>query len=410
MKRRQFLRSAGVGLALPALESMGNASALQNPPPRFVGINIPLGFHSPNFFPENSGTNYELSPYLKLAEGLREKFTVISGTSHPGVDGGHSAAVSFLTAAPHPAARGFQNSLSLDRLIASKTGEQTRFASLSAGDKSLSYTANGTPVPSEKSPAKLFAKLFLDGSAQDVATQKRQLQNGLSILDTVLDEARSTQSKVSQLDREKLDQYFTAVRETERRLHKRNLWLETPKPQVEAAQPPQNAHSGDLIPWLRSHFDVFRLALQTDSSRVIAFSGADHGLVVPLPGVSMGYHGLTHHGKNPEMIRQLEIIDRETFKAWADFLKSLQNSPEGGATVLDHTQVLMGSNLGNASGHLTKNLPILIAGGGWKHGRYLAFDRKNNTPLANLFVSIMQKMGLEENEFASGKSTLTGLI
>ena len=408
MNRRKFLRNAGVCLALPGLESFAANSPESQAPKRLVAINIPLGFHGPNFFPESAGSDYELSPYLKLAEPLRNDFTVISGTSHPGVDGGHSAAVSFLTAAPHPAARGFKNTISLDRFVAEKVGDSTRFSSLTAGDSNLSWTANGVPIPPEKSPAKLFAKLFLAGSKEDVTEQKQQLENGRSILDTVLDEANATKAKVSQLDREKLDQFFTAVRETEQRINKRERWLETPKPKVEVPQP-QEVNSGDLIPWLRSHFDVFRLALQTDSTRVIAFSGADHGLVVPLPGVSMGYHGLTHHGKNPEMIRQLEIIDQQTIQTWAGFLESLKNTADGNSNLLENTQILMGSNLGNASGHITKNLPILLAGGGWKHGQHLAFDQKNNTALGNLFVSMMQKMELEEGEFASGKTTLTGL-
>ena len=121
----------------------------------------------------------------------------------------------------------------------------------------------------------------------------------------------------------------------------------------------------------------------------------------------MGYHGLSHHGKNPDMMRQLEIIDRGVIQAWAEFIESLKNTPDGSGTLLDHTQVLMGSNLGNASGHITTNLPVLLAGGGFKHGQHLAFDAKKNYPLPNLFVSMMQHLGLETGEFASGKGTMT---
>jgi hypothetical protein len=406
ISRRQFLRGAGVTLALPALESFG---ASPEPARRLVAINIPLGFYGPNFFPAASGRDYITSDYLKPADHLRDQFTIISGTSHPGVDGGHAAEKSFLTAAPHPGARGFRNTISLDQLVAAEIGEATRFASLTVGEQSLSWTANGVSVPQEKSPAKLFAKLFIAGSGADVANQREQIKDGHSILDSVLEEAGAMQSRVTAADREKLDQFFTAVRETEGRLAKSERWLETPRPVVEA-KPPAEVGSGDVVNWLKSHFDVVRLALATDSTRVVALSGANHSLVPPLPGVSMGYHGLSHHGKNPEMIRQLEIIDRGTIGAWVAFLESLRDTPDGGGSLLDHTQVLLGSNLGNASGHLTTNLPIVLAGGGFKHGQHLAFDEKDNYPLPNLFVSMMQGLGLEADAFASGKGTMTGLV
>ncbi len=403
-RRTLLLRGAGVCIALPALESRAEKS----PPKRMVAINLPLGLHGPNFFPNEPGRGYVLSPYLELAKDQRDDFTVISGTSHPGVDGGHSAEKSFLTAAPHPGSRGFKNTVSLDQVVARAIGETTRFASLTIGDKSLSFTANGVPIPSETSPARVFARLFLTGSKNDIAAQKRQLRDGRSILDTVLEEANSTETRVSAVDREKLDQFFTAVREAERRLQKSEAWLETPKPTVDARQP-RDVGSRELTTWLRGHFDVIRLALQTDSTRVVAFSAPNHSLVVPLPGVSMGYHNLTHHGKNPDMIRQLEIIDRATVELWAEFLRGLKAIPDGAGNLLDQTQVLLGSNLGNASGHITTNLPILLGGGGFQHGQHLAFDAKNNYPLPNLFVSMMQKLGLEVDAFASSTGPMTGL-
>ena len=405
LERRQFLKGVGVSLALPALESFGAAETATK---RMVAVNIPLGFLPDHFFPKTAGREYETSSYLKAADHLRDDFTVISGTSHPGVDGGHSAEKSFLTAAPHPGARGFKNSISLDQVVAKQLGDATRFSSLTVGEQSLSWTANGVSIPQEKSPARLFAKLVMSGSAKDIGEEKQQLQDGHSILDSVLEEANSMKKSITQADREKLEQFFTAVRETENRIDKSERWLDTPKPEVDAKQP-KDVGSGDLITWLKSHFEVIRLALATDSTRAIAFGGPNHSLVPPLPGVSMGYHGLSHHGKNPDMMRQLEIIDRGVIQAWAEFIESLKNTPDGSGTLLDHTQVLMGSNLGNASGHITTNLPVLLAGGGFKHGQHLAFDAKKNSPLPNLFVSMMQGLGLETGEFASGKGTMTGL-
>ncbi|MDF1752216.1 MAG: DUF1552 domain-containing protein [Verrucomicrobiales bacterium] len=403
--RRLFLKGLGVTLALPSLESFSAAEKAR----RMVAINIPLGFLPEKFFPKSSGESYESSDYLKLADHLRQDFTVISGTSHPGVDGGHSAEKSFLTAAPHPASRGFKNSISLDQVVAKRIGENTRYSSLTVGQQSLSWTANGVSIPRIESPAKVFETLFLSGSDSDRQNRKQQLSDGHSILDAVMEETQDMQRHISHLDKEKLDQFFTAVRETERRLTKADRWLDTPKPVVDAKQP-NEVGSGDIVTWMRSHFEVIRLALITDSTRVVALGGASHSLVPPLPGVSMGYHGLSHHGKNPDMLRQLEIIDRGVIQTWVDFLDSLKETPDGEGNLLDSTQVLLGSNLGNASGHITTNLPIVLAGGGYRHGQHLAFDGKKNYPLPNLFVSMMQQMGLEIDTFSSSKSTMTGLL
>ncbi|MEC5126565.1 DUF1552 domain-containing protein [Verrucomicrobiales bacterium BCK34] len=407
IKRRHFLKGAGISLALPALELY--AEKAPESPKRIVCINMPLGFHPPNFFPTNAGTGYKLSPYLKPVEDLRDRFTVISGVSHPEVDGGHEAEASFLTAAPHPASRGFKNTISLDQYIAGKIGDQTRHASLTVGRERISWTATGVEVPGESRPDQLFAKLFLTGSQTEISKQKQQLQNGHSILDVVRAEAESVAKRASRLDREKLDQYFTAVRETENRLTKAQKWLDTPKPAVDEPVP-KGAPRSDVKNWLREHFQVIRLALQTDSTRVVALAGAGHSQVPPLPGVTMGYHALTHHGQNPDMISQLEIIEREMIYEWAEFIRALKSTPDGEGTLLDATQVMMGSNLGSASGHITKDLPILLAGGSWKHGQHLKFEGEENYPFANLFVSMMQQMGLKEETFATGKSNMTGLI
>ncbi len=408
LSRRTFLRGSGVSLALPLLEAMlplRLRAAAETAPRRFVAINIPLGFIPANFFPEQAGTDYVLSRYLQPGEALRKKFTLFSGTSHPSVDGGHSAEKSFLTAAPFPGARTFKNTISLDQFIAAKIGEQTRFASLTLGEKTLSWSANGVAIPPEQSAAKAFAKLFLTGSAQEIATQQRDLRDGRSIMDTVLDDAKAMERKVSAADRDKLDQFFTAVRETEQQLAKTAQWSQTPKPEVKA-KPPSEISSIDLVGTLRAHFEVMRLALETDSTRLITLGSTGYGNVPKIPGVQLGYHGLSHHGKNPDMLRQLELIEQATIQAFFDFLTSLQDSQ---SNLLDHTQVLLGSNLGNASGHLTTNLPMLLAGGGYKHGQHLAFDAKNNYPLPNLFVSIAQRMGIETDKFASSTGTMRGL-
>ncbi len=403
--RRVFLRGMGVVLALPALDAFG---APRVAPRRMVAINIPLGFHPPNFFPEAAGRDYTLSPYLKMAEAFRDDMTVISGTSHPECDGGHDTEKTWLTAAPHPGARSFKNTISLDQKVAKEIGKQTRYASISLGDHSLAWSANGVSIPMVNAPEDAFAKLFLQGSPKDVAAQKQRLEDGRSIMDTVLEDAKTLEGKVSVADRDKLDQYYTAVRETEQKLAKAGTWVETPKPVVKEKSPPK-LKGEDVTGRLRGHYQVIRLALQTDSCRVFTLGGNSGGLVPPLKGVDQSYHGLSHHGKNPQVIAQLEIVDRDTIAGWADFLKALKETPDGDSNLLANTQVLMGSNLGNANGHLTVNLPIVLAGGPWKHGQHLAFDQAKNTPLARLFVSMMQGLGMEVGSFASGSGTLQGL-
>lgn len=410
LSRRSFLRGAGVCLALPALEAMlpTRARAAGISPFRTVAINIPLGFIPEKFFPAQGGAGYALSEYLAPAEALRNEFTVFSGVSHPGVDGGHSAEKTFLTAAPHPGALAFRNTISLDQFMAQRIGEKTRFASLTLGDHSLSWSANGVEIPTERSPAKAFSRLFLTGSAQEVAAQQRELAEGRSIMDTVLEDAKTMQRRVGKRDNEKLDQFFTAVRETEQRLVKAQSWSQTPKPKVDA-KPPGNLDWTDLAEMFRAQFEIIRLALETDSTRVVALGGAGYGSVPKIKGVELGYHGLSHHGKNPDMLRQLELIDRATLAAFFEFLEKLKASQDGGGRLLDHTQVLLGSNLGSANSHLTTNLPILLAGGGYRHGQHLMFDQKDNYPLPNLFVSMLQRMGIESDKFATSSGTMRGL-
>ena len=392
---------------MPSSVRASDAAAVASPR-RFVAINVPLGFIPTNFFPDETGVDYELSPYLKLAEPLRKDFTLISGMSHPGVDGGHSAAKSFLTGAAHPGSRTFKNTISLDQYIAQRLGDKTRFSSLTMGDFSLSWSGNGVAIPTERIPARSFAKLFLTGSAKEVAAQERDLQDGRSIMDTVLDDAKAMEHNISAADKRKLDQFFTAVRETEQRLVKTQSWSATPKPKV-SAHIPDKLEDGDIIGYLRAHFEVIRLALATDSTRVVALSGFDFGTVPKIKGVELGYHTLSHHGMNPDMMRQLEIIERATMSAFVDFLTNLKSSADGDSNLLDQTQVFFGSNLGSASGHLTTNLPAILAGGGYRHGKHLAFDAVNNYPLANLFVSMLQRMGIETGAFSTGTSTVRGL-
>jgi hypothetical protein len=411
LPRRTFLRSAGVAIALPALDCMtpvfaGDAG--QGVPRRMVAINFELSFHPPNLIPQQAGRDYELTPYLKPLGDLRNDFTVISGTSHPDVDGGHAASKSWLTAAPHPGAANFQNSISIDQLAAKAIGLQTRFAYMALGGGGLSVSANGVQIPAHAYPSTYFQNMFLEGRPEEKARQIERLREGQSVLDTVLESARRMRRRVSQPDQQKLDEYFTAVREAEQQLQKRQQWQQKPKPEVNV-DPPQDIRDGnDIINRARQFYDLMYLALLTDSTRLITYSVGDSNAVATLPGVSMNYHDLSHHGQDPEKLKQLGIIESEHVKAFGELIRRLKATSEGDSNLLDRSMILLGSHM-HSGGHDNRNLPIVLAGGGFQHGQHLALDRDDNTPLANLYVSMLQRLGLPVDRFASSNGTLAGL-
>ena len=410
MTRRTFLRASGVALCLPTLESIGLGAA-EPPKVRLIAIGLGLGLHAPNLIPEKAGRDYSLTPYLELLKEFRNDFTVISGTSHPEVDGGHSAEKSYLTAAPHPGSTSFRNSESIDQYAARKIGLATRFSYLPLSDygNSLSVSRSGVPVPGQTNPASIFAKLFLEGRSEEKARQLARLQEGQSVLDMVGEQARRMRERVSRRDTEKLDEYFTAVRETEQRLVKAEAWEHRPKPKVDYKQPREISGHSDIIGRARLMYDMAELAIQTDSTRLITYAIGGPTEAPSIPGVSEGYHNLSHHGMDPAKIKQLTIVETEHFKAFRDFLGRLKATQEEGSNLLDRTLILYGSHLGNASSHNNTNMPILLAGGGFKHGQHLAFDPKNNYPLPNLFVSMLQRMSIETDKFASSTGSMRGL-
>ncbi len=417
--RRQMLRASGVGLALPLLESISETRAHANPkqnvddvPRRMVCICNNLGLHLPYFIPEGEGYGWKASRYLKELEPFRDSLTVFSGVSHPEVDGGHPAQKSFLTCAPHPGGNSFKNSISLDQYAADFIGRATRFPSLALcanGNDTLSWTRAGVPIPGATRPSQVFAKLFLTGSETEIESQVRRLRHGQSIMDTVLQQARALQRRLNAKDRAKFDEYVTAVREVEQQMIRGQEWERKPKPKVSARPPKDIRDQGDVIGRAELMFDLTGLALQTDSTRLITIMMEGFFIVPPIEGVDEGYHTVSHHGQNPKKIEQLAMIETEHMKAYARLLERLSKTQEQDGSLLDRTMVLYGSNLGNASSHDNRNLPVILAGGGFRHGQHLAFDRSNNYPLPNLFVSMLQRLGIETDRFASSTGTMRGL-
>jgi len=409
--RRKFLQASGILLTLPSLESFGGPHARNMDRKRTVAINIGLGLHGPNLFPETSGRNYEQTTYLRVLEEFRDQLTILSGTSHPGVDGGHSAEKSFLTAAPHPGSASFKNTISLDQVLAEKIGARTRFGylPLSLSGRSLSWSRSGVELPSESRPSQLFTRLFLDGNPDEKKRQIQRLRDGQSIMDAVRENASDMAKRLSHRDRQKLEQYFSVVRDTEQRLKLAEEWEHQPKPEVNRKVPNDIADRTDIIAKADLMYDMMHLALQTDSTRLITFFKNGINAVPQIQGVSQDYHNLSHHGKDPGKIDELTVIEKEQIRSFRDFLRKLRDTDEEGTSLLDQTQVLLGSNLGNASSHNNRNMPIILAGGGYDHGQHLAFDPENNQPLPHLFVTMLQRMGLEVDSFAGHSGTLPGL-
>jgi hypothetical protein len=379
---------------------------------RLIAIQTNQGILPKYFFPKGDGRDYEASPYLQILDKFRDSMTVFSGVSHPEVDGGHSAEKCFLTAAPHPGMGGFRNSISVDQYAAERIGHLTRFPSLalSVGTKqSLSYTQSGVQIPGEDSPSQLFRKLFVQGSKQEVEAQVAKLRSGRSILDSVGERARQLGRRVGPSDRAKLDQFYTGVRDLEKRLHKSEQWELKPKSKVSMEAPRDFKDPGALIERTRVMFDLARIAMETDSTRLISIYIHQNDAKPNIAGVDTGTHPLTHHGNQPEKLDQLKLIEEAQFKELANLLEGLADSDVGAGSLLDQTSVIYGTSLGNGNSHANNNLPVLIAGGGFRHAQHLSLGGSHDYPLPNLFVSVLQRLGIETDQFATATGTMRGL-
>lgn len=416
--RRSFLKAAGVSLALPMLEAMTplgarSWAATHKAPQRMVVIGRPLGMHTPFLFPEKAGRDYELTPYLKLFAPHRNDLTVISGMSHPGYGNGHSTSVALFTGAPWDAIkndRDVRNTVSIDQVAKELVGDQTRFPSLVLGSNNCSWSRKQTRIPGESKPQRLYTDLFVEGKPEEVKRTRQNLRDGKSVLDHVQEQARTLQGKLAAGDRDRLDQYFTSIREAENQLQQDAIWLDRPKPKVDLPAPSGPLNDQHLIERTRCWFNLVHLAFQTDSTRVIALWLHSGGGIVLGSKQSLGHHDLSHHGQDDMKIEQLAAIETAELAEFALLLEKLKSTPDFAGRLLDHTMVFYSSNLSNANSHSPENLPILFAGGGFKHGQHLAYDRKNNRPLSDLYLTMLQRFGVETDSFAGSKSTISELL
>ena len=432
--RRLFLKSSGITLGLPLLESMlplrtQAANDAATPPKRMVCIGVPFGFDPAAFVPVKVGRDYEMPVHLKAIEAFREDFTVMSGLSHPNTGGGgHKAEAVMLSGAPYPDySYNLKNTISVDQAFASHVRGQTRYESLclTTYSGSLSSTANGVSIPAIDRPSAVFKKLFLASTPAQAEEEIRKIDEGRSMLDFVSAEAKQLNSKISVADRQRVEEYFESVRDVERQLKMGREWVNRPKPEPIGSEPRDIGDNAQQAAKFRLMTDMIHLALVTDSTRAISIR--TFGM----------HHDLSHHGKEAKKLEACRKVEFELIQAYGELLRKLKESKEGSGTLLDGSMVMMMSNLRDGNTHWTYNLPAILAGGGFKHGQHLAFNRpylkeianelnppegeapkvekkipsmgQEQQPLCNLYTSMLQRGGVETERFSTATGRLEGL-
>ena len=411
LSRRTFLRASGVAIGLPFLEAMIPAGAAEAKKslaqqPRMVLVGQGLGMYAPNFFPEKTGRDYEPSRYLKNLQAHRDHLTVFSGMSHR-YAAGHFAEVGLFTGVAPEFIRDkdIKNGISLDQEVALHIGNQTRFSSLILGGGDVAWNRRGVRIPAESRATQVFRKLFIAGTAEEEARELQRVKDGQSILDDVGGQIKALNRKVSGSDRQRLDLFLSSVREAEQKLQQDEHWSTSPKPKVDVPVPTVDFNGPQLVERSRQWYQIVHLALQTDSTRVISLWLSTQERP-EIDGVTLGHHDASHHGQDPGKLEQLALIEEAEIKVLGEFIEKMKATKEGDHTLLDRTAILYTSNLGNSSSHDNNNLPILLAGGGFRHQGHIAFDAKKNTLLSNLYVRMLHHMGIEAKFFGAS----TGVV
>ncbi len=418
IRRRTFLRGLGLTLALPLFErelASVRASTPANPTPkRLVCVANPLGFVPDAFFPLQAGPEYQPTELLEPLP--KSKFTVFSNLDH-GVSGGHQAVHSFLSGIRDNESAQFPaRNISIDQRAAEHVGSRTRYPSIVASvgraigeiSSQTSWTRNGVNVPPVTDERLLFESLFVARNPQERSKQRETLRRHASVLDAVREQARLLKRDLGQNDRRKLEEYFGSVRAVERQMKMAIDWVDRPKPKVELEIPAARQAFTRRTPLF---YDLVALALQTDSTRVATLSIPGTLPVADL-GLSGSYHAFSHHGKDSSLREGLLTIERFQMRQLARFINRLDEIEQpDGRSLLEHTMVLSGSGMGNGSSHSNKNLPVLLAGGGFRHGRHLVLPEADHqrVPLCNLFTTILQTFGLEVERFNTATGTINQL-
>jgi hypothetical protein len=390
----------GVVLALPWLESAAMADAPRTK--RLVCVGNHLGFYPGNFFPKAAGKDYVPTSTLKPLETHRDDLTVFSNLDH-GLNGGHRAVQGFLTSIKKEEAAGFpEKNISLDQIAAEHVGSSTRFPSINTGivnGTDMCWTRAGVHVPPVNNPATLFRGLFVNSPQREREAQRTRLKHRGSVLDALRDSANALNRTLNAVDRNKLDQYLTSVRDVERRLQMSKKWLNRPKPKPSMSEvlDEERQHIDEVALF----YDLMALALQTDSTRVATLE-TGMGFRTEELDLGFGYHGLSHHGKSDDRIGQLRVVEAFLTTKLSGFISRLKE-----AQIFDNTLVVFGSGMSDGSSHSNRNLPVLLAGGDLEHKGHLVCpaEQHKRVPLSNLWLSLLQWFGSEADRF--GRSTGT---
>ena len=457
--RRKFLRGSGIALALPWLETFApkvRAARRPNQRKRLACFYLPDGVPMPlekdpsfkewSWFPHGSGKNFKFTKCMETLEPLRNDLTVLSGLSHPAVRHvhGHRNADQFLTGANTGAMDDqYQNSISLDQLFAAQVGEHTRHASLvmstdggtgsPRGAHTLSYNAQGRPIPAEHKPKRIFDMLFVKSGPN----AERRLALSKSALDDLLEDAHSLNRSLSKNDQETLAEYLQSVRDTEVKVEKAKRWLNIPMPRVDTDHLELDVTPDDSRNFLRTMYELIYLAFKTDTTRTATYQlGRENGVgISDYLARAVGYrgaHSLSHETKKPEGYKNFGNYCRfinEELGRFASRLKAT-SEPGGEGSMLDNTALFFGS--ASSAFHLSRNYPLILMGGrnmGFKHGQYLKYGQGNDKqqatsgissdagwrgemdytelPLSNLYLTMLHKLGVEAKSFAGSTKTLS---
>ena len=405
MNRRTLLQGLGGALTLPLLEG---ASVARGPvPTRFLAVGNPLGMHPEHFFPQQFGREFTLPTTLQSLDWLKDRLSIISHTDH-GMNNGHGREISFLSGIlPEISSAYPEKNISVDQVMAQRTSGGVRFSSVNAAIQRgirMSWNANGVDLKPFTDPHKLFDHLFLNLTAEEKAVRRRLLERNGSILDAVQGQLSTVIRQASSSDRERLDQYATSIRELEGTLADRSDWIDRDKPTFDIS----GYFAGNEVTVENRYsaiFDMVAYAFETDLTRVATVAFPNELSYTDIHGVTRGYHACTHNGKKPEVVAELVAIESFQIAQLSRCLRKLDSIREPGSdgTMLDHTMVLFGSGMGYGGTHSNRNLPILIAGGGFKHLGHV--DARSNAgvnmPLCNLYVTLLQRFGVKRDRFAT---------
>jgi hypothetical protein len=435
LSRRHLLRGSMAAIGLPFLEAMLPSSTVSaatrkmkplgaslGAHPRIIYIYHTAGVYMPSWKPKGEGSSFQLHGTLDVFKPFKDDMTVISGLANPLSTGGHAVGDTWLTCADLTRVPGkeYQNSISIDQVIANKIGNDTRYSSLQVSRKggtggantaaTVAFNERGIAIPCENRPDRLFDRLFTNPDSGSSEETKRRYARRRSLLDDSLNEAKNLRSRLGRSDQDKLDEYLEAVHAVENRVSRMESWVDKPKAElaidkkaIETEASPNSEHDRDM--WFDGMMDLAYLAFASDTSRVFTF-GAEWG-----HGLAPNHHDYTHNGGDPEKITSLQSVDKWYADVVSRLVNLLKNTPEGNGSMLDNTLVVYGSGAGNT--HQQWDLPMAIFGGknlGVKSGQHIDHDPKKRTSIANAHLSIAQTFGVEMDQFADSTGTISGIV